>query len=46
MIDAERQCCRFLRFALTIEGNPGPISLELTGPDGTQRFFEALFDSA
>ena len=46
VIDAERQCCRFLRFALTIEQNLGPIVLELTGPDGTQGFLEALFDPA
>ena len=46
MIDAERQCCRFLRFALTIEPNLGLISLEITGPDGTQEFLEGLFDPA
>lgn len=46
MIDAERHCCRFSRFTLTVEPDLGPISLELTGPDGTQGFFEALFDPA
>lgn len=43
-VDAERQCCRFLRFVLTIEPELGPISLELTGPDGTQEFLEGLLD--
>ena len=46
MIDAERQCCRFLRFTLTIEPDLGPMSLELTGPDGTQGFLAGLFDPA
>ena len=46
MIDAERQCCRFLRFALTIEPDLGPISLELTGPEGTHGFLESLVDPA
>ena len=46
VVDAERQCCRFLRFMVTVESNLGPVSLELTGPDGTQGFLEALFDPA
>ena len=44
-IDAERQCCRFLRFSLTVEPDEGPILLELTGPDGTQEFLSALLAS-
>lgn len=46
MIDAERQCCRFLRFTLTVESNLGAIALELSGPEGTQAFLDALFESA
>lgn len=46
MIDAERQCCRFLRFVLTIEPNLGLISLELTGPEGTQGFLDGVCDPA
>jgi hypothetical protein len=42
LIDAERQCCRFLRFALTVEPDAGPIRLEFTGPRGAQAFVEAL----
>jgi hypothetical protein len=45
MIEAERQCCRFLRFALTVEPDAGPIRLEVTGPEGAQAFVEALLES-
>jgi hypothetical protein len=45
MIDAERQCCRFLRFALTVEPNAGPLRLDVTGPEGAQAFVEALLES-
>ena len=41
-IEAERQCCRFLRFELTVETDAGPISLLLTGPSGTAEFLSAL----
>jgi hypothetical protein len=43
-VDAERQCCRFLRFAVTVEPDDGPIVLELTGPAGTREFLAAMFD--
>ena len=38
VIDSERQCCRFLRFRCTYEPELGPISLEVTGPEGTNEF--------
>jgi len=41
-IEAERECCRFLRFAITAEADGGPISLELSGPPGTSEFLDAL----
>ena len=41
-IDAERRCCRFLRFQLTVVPDEGPIMLDLTGPAGTREFLEAL----
>ena len=44
-IEAERQCCRFLRFSITVEPDGGPILLELTGPPGTREFISALFDA-
>lgn len=45
-VDAERQCCRFLRFSITVEPDGGPLSLELTGPPGTGAFIATLFDDA
>ena len=44
-VDAERQCCRFLRFQITVEPDGGPVWLELTGPPGTREFMSALLDS-
>ena len=45
MIDAERQCCRFLRFDLIVEPDFGPLSVEVTGPSGTQEFLDTLLES-
>lgn len=42
-IDAERQCCRWLRFVLTAEPDNGPITLALSGPHGAREFLSALF---
>ena len=44
-VDAERQCCRFLRFNIAVEPDGGPIWLELTGPPGTREFLSALLES-
>jgi len=44
-VDAERQCCRFLRFDITVEPDGGPIWLELAGPAGTREFLSALLES-
>ena len=44
MVDAERQCCRFLRFVITVESDEGPVWLELSGPAGTRDFIAALLD--
>ena len=43
-VDAERQCCRFLRFTVSIEPDDGPISVDLTGPAGTREFLAAMFN--
>jgi hypothetical protein len=43
-VNAERQCCRFLRFHITVEPDGGPISLDLTGPLGTREFLSALLE--
>ena len=44
-VDAERQCCRFLRFTVSVEPDDGPITLDLTGPAGTRDFLAAMFES-
>ena len=43
-VDAERHCCRFLRFEIAIEPDGGPISLDVSGPVGTIEFLSALFE--
>jgi hypothetical protein len=43
-VEAERQCCWFLRFTVTVEPDEGPIALDLTGPAGTQEFLAAMLD--
>jgi hypothetical protein len=42
MIQTEHRCCPFLRFALTVGPGDGPVTLEVTGPQGTQEFLESL----
>ncbi len=41
-IEAERCCCRFLEFRVTLEADGGPVWLDVTGPDGTVAFLEQL----
>jgi hypothetical protein len=41
-VDAERRCCRFLRFTFTVEPDEGQFTLDLTGPQGTREFVAAL----
>ena len=41
-IEAERHCCRFLRFTVLVEEDGGPIRLDVTGPAGTRAFLDAL----
>ena len=45
-ISNERLCCPFLEFTLKIIPNDEPISLTLTGPEGTQEFLRAEFSEA
>ena len=44
-VEAERHCCRFLRFGMTVEPDDGPVFLELTGPPGTREFVSALIEA-
>jgi hypothetical protein len=43
-VEAERHCCRFLRFIITVEPDQGQFALDLTGPQGTREFVAALLD--
>ena len=42
MMEAERGCCRFLRFQLTAEPAAGAVVLDVTGPPGTREMLRAL----
>jgi hypothetical protein len=42
-VNAERQCCRFLQFTITVAAGGGPITLDLTGPPGTREFLAGMF---
>jgi hypothetical protein len=44
VIAAERDCCRFLRFQVTVERDDGAIRLDVTGPAGTTQFLGGLLD--
>ena len=39
---AERECCPFLTFELTVQPNMGPVSVRVTGPAGTKDFLKAI----
>lgn len=45
VVDAERQCCRWLHFELTIPPDRGPFTLTLSGPAGAREFLAALFET-
>jgi len=36
-VDAERHCCRFLRFTITVEPDEGAVIVDLHGPTGHPR---------
>ena len=40
IIDAERQCCRFLQVEISAAQDQGHVTLEITGPAGTVDFLE------
>lgn len=43
MIEIERVTNPFLRMALVVESNQGPIKLDLSGPTGTKDFLISAF---
>jgi hypothetical protein len=44
-VEAERHCCRFLRFQITVEPDEGAILLDVTGPPGSREFLAVLLDA-
>jgi hypothetical protein len=45
-VDAERRCCPFLEFRITLERESGALQLALTGRDGVKEFLLADFAKA
>jgi hypothetical protein len=44
VIELERQCCRFLRFDVTVEADERSVWLEFSGPAGTREFLVGMLD--
>lgn len=44
MIDLERQCCPFLQFRVSVAAGNGPLTLVVTGPEGTKEFLLSTFE--
>jgi hypothetical protein len=44
VVEAERRCCRFLRFEIHVEPDDGPIYLDLSGPPGTREFLVSMLE--
>ena len=44
LIVAERECCPFLAFELSVLPNMGPLTVRVTGPAGTKEFLSSLLD--
>lgn len=44
-ITNERRCCPFLAFSLELAPDDGPITLRLTGPDGSRELLDAELPS-
>lgn len=46
LIVAERECCPFLTFEVAVEPNKGPMTVRVTGPDGTKEFLRTILGKA
>ena len=42
LIVAERECCPFLKFEVSMEPGTGPVSVRMTGPAGTKEFLRSI----
>ncbi len=38
----EQDCCSFLRIRLTMEASEGPVTFDVTGPEGTADMLRKL----
>lgn len=45
-VDFESECCPFLRFEISLQGEGELVALSLTGRDGTRELLEAMAESA
>lgn len=44
VVQLEKRCCAFLDFTVALSPGGGSLSLDVTGPDGTEAFLERLLD--
>ena len=42
IVAAERECCPFLWFELSVEPAMGPVTVRMTGPAGTREFLKSI----
>ena len=42
LIIAERECCPFLKFEISLEPAMGPLRVRMTGPAGTKEFLKLI----
>lgn len=42
--ELERRCCAFLEFGIEVTPGGGALTLDVTGPDGTEQFLETLLE--
>ena len=43
--EMERESCRFLQFEVVAKPNRGPVTVRITGPEGTETFLEPWLGS-
>ena len=44
--ELERRCCAFLEFRIDVTPDGGALTLDVTGPDGTEQFLESLLEQS
>ena len=45
LLIAERECCPFLTFQIMAEPQMGPLTIQITGPDGSKEFLKSILVS-